>query len=167
MYRGSIKKFSAIVLLMFSVTAIGLPTGGPEAVAGETASNKGKPSFDEDGLHHVSVYSFMRPLRGRRDQRSVLVTLTVKGPEALIAFCGNQPFVKDAILNVLWRDPIVSGNRKVSLEEIRRPLLDALNNVLPDSPVRNVKIKIRSGSALSEFGQAMMHTKNSCVAVKG
>ena len=165
MLKGIAKTLSAFIRVVFSVAAIGLLISAPVAAAEEPVSEKRKPEFDKDGLHHVSVSSHLYSLRFDRKQRPVLVTLTVEGAEALTIFCNNRPVVYEAVLEVLSDEYEVSDGDQSVLEAIKPPLQDALNSLLPGGLIQ--KINIQLASSASNIGREIIKTRMICRAAKG
>lgn len=132
--------------------------------AGAAAAKKTDPIFDENRIHKVSVFSYMQSMSGRGPSRPVLVTFNVKGPQALVEFCDNQPSVNEAVLDVLSRDRGRAGKKAV-LKSVKSPLKKAVNKVLTGKPVR--KVHTRTGRTPADFGPDLIKTKRACKAVQG
>ena len=51
----------------------------------------------------LSVFGYLNPVKGRihARRRPVLITLNVKGTEALSHFCIQKPLIEDTVLKVL------------------------------------------------------------------
>ena len=145
---------SAVVSVVFAASA-----------AAETPPPKKKDAiFDENKIHQVSVFSYMQTMGGRGPSQPVLVTLNVKGPEALAEFCDNQSSVNEAVLQILSRDRGRAGKKAV-LKSVKKPLQKAVNRVLAGKPVK--KIETRSARTPAEFSREMTHTRKACKAIQG
>lgn len=157
----------AVGIRAFVGTVVGVVVlcGFVTSVAAEAPPPKKKdPIFDENRIHKISVFSYMQSRGGSGPSRPVLVTLKVKGPEALVKFCDNQPSVSEAVLDVLSRDRGKVA-KKAALKSVKSPLRKAINRVLKGKPVR--KVDARAGRSPAEFGPDLMKTKRACRAIRG
>lgn len=156
---AGIRAFAGIVVGMTVLCGF-----AASAAAEAPPPKKKDPIFDENRIHKISVFSYMQSMGGRGPSRPVLVTLKVKGPEALAKFCDNQPSVSEAVLDVLSRDRGKVA-KKAALKSVKSPLRRAINKVLKGKPIR--KVNARAGRTPAEFGPDLMKTKRACKAIQG
>ncbi|NKB22210.1 MAG: hypothetical protein GKS01_17120 [Alphaproteobacteria bacterium] len=113
-------------------------------------------------VHQLSVFSYVNPVRGRVHGRRypVLITLNVKGTEALSRFCLQKPVIGEAVLKVFGWGPSPDLRDKKVLARQKKSLHDAFDDVFPTKTLKTVSLKM--GRSASEFGKQLQSTKEAC-----
>jgi hypothetical protein len=118
------------------------------------------PLLEEDRIHKLAIFSYMRPPRGRGRSIPILVTLNIRGPEGLQTFCEYRPMIFEAVLIVTTEEPVSTGDRKSLLADMKSHILEAVNYSLPGEPISSVEA--RAGRSTSEFSQDIVQTRGVC-----
>jgi hypothetical protein len=104
----------------------------------------------EDEIHDVAVFSFLP--QGRRDggAQAVMVRLQLGGSKGLMALCAERPRVEEALLRAF-----AGGG-------LHAPIVEAVNDVLPDRPVRSARATPMRN--MMAGGRASYETDQACRA---
>ena len=140
-------------------------TIGAIAAEGEPPKKKIDPLLDENTVHKLSVFSYMQPLERNMESQPILVTLSIKGPKGLSAFCEFRPTVHEAVLNIVTSDQLAVENGKIAVNSIQAQILEAVNEALPGEPVSSVGTRL--GRAASDFGKDIVQTRRICIKLDG
>ncbi len=155
-------KFLTALVALFCFIAF-TPVG---AIAAEETEEQikawKKAEAEANQKHELSVFSYLNPVRGRihSRRRPVLITLNIKGVEALSHFCLQKPLIGETVLKVLgWGTPPNLKDKKV-FESKKQSLYRAFANVLPEKSLTGVSLKL--GDNVAEFGKQLHGTTQAC-----
>jgi hypothetical protein len=155
-------KFLTALVALYSLIAF-TPVG---AIAAEETEEqikaRKKAEAEANQKHELSVFSYINPVRGRihTRRRPVLVTLNVKGSEALSRFCFQKPLIGETVLKVIGWGPAPDFNDKKVFESKKQSLHSAFADVFPEKTLTEVSLKL--GSSVSEFGKQLHGTTKAC-----
>ncbi len=121
-----------------------------------------KAEAEANSVHALSVFSYVNPVRGRvhTRRRPVLITLNVKGMDALSHFCQQKPLIGEAVLKIIGWGPAPDLSNKKVLEIKRQSLHQEFSEVLSADSLKNVSLKL--GKTVAEFGKQLQGTSNAC-----
>jgi hypothetical protein len=155
-------KFLTALVALFSFIAL---TPGGAIAAEETEEQikaRKKAEAEASQKHELSVFGYLNPVRGRihSRRRPILITLNVKGTEALSHFCLQKPLIGETVLKVIGWGPAPNFKDKKVFESKQQSFHRAFAQVLPEKSLTGVSLKL--GNSVSDFGKQLHGTKKAC-----
>lgn len=155
-------KFITVLVTLFSFTALNSVGAIAAEETEEQIKARKKAEAEANQKHELSVFGYLNPVRGRLHsrRRPFLITLNVKGTEALSHFCLQKPLIGETILKVIGWGPAPNLKDKKVFESKRQSFHRAFSQVLPEKSLTGVSLKV--GNSVSEFGKQLHGTTKAC-----
>lgn len=159
--------FGALVVGLLSV---GWPPGAAAAGAKKDTPKKEQSLREKYALPtHIQMRPIMAPVRHRHQSVSAIsMFLEANHRRQVGAICRKVPKIKDAVLRVLSREPILTRRGELVLDGVASRLIGPINRALGDTGVKALHIEpgaIRLGNK-GGLSRLPFATINGCKGIK-
>jgi hypothetical protein len=173
-HRGPVTVIFCIAAVAAGAFLFALPAGASGSKSKKTEEKPKKEMSLREKFalpSHVQLSAMMVPIR-HPYQRSSAITIFLEPVkrENVGKICNNVPRIRDAILQLLSYDPIVTANNKMVLDdELFVRLTIAINGVLDDEKIKGVHVEpgiVNLAGQQGGISRLPFATVNGCSGIK-